>query len=136
MHILHTTDQIEEKKGEFAMNKNKSGFKYEFPISEELTVVLSADSLDALLKKVGIEDYSKYQIKDVDTIICGYVSWKLKELACNYVLTDKYRAILEEDANNRMMDDSVQPSNVGAYVNWCWRKNAGHWADGTPITDD
>lgn len=56
--------------------------------------------------------------------------------------SDKYKAILERDANKRMQEYCLQEYDIDSFphislfVDWCWRHNAGHWPDGTPIGDD
>jgi len=61
--------------------------------------------------------------------------------AVDYVLSDDYKAILKRDAERRMKESDYPTEyqdiwTIPDFIGWCWKYNAGHWPDGTPITDD
>lgn len=61
--------------------------------------------------------------------------------AVDYVLSDDYKAILKKDAERRMKESDYPTEyqdiwTIPDFIGWCWKYNAGHWPDGTPITDD
>lgn len=53
---------------------------------------------------------------------------------------EKYKEILIRDAKRRMREDGITDTSgrtdPGAYVDWCWSRNAGRWPDGSEIHDD
>ncbi len=117
------------------MKNNGHRISYELAISDELTIKISADSLNELLKRANAQ--TEKDPDGIEFLIADYVRQKLQEYVYKTVLTDEYKEILKRDAQYRMvMDDSLVDPSIGEFVSWCWEKNAGHWLDGTPITDD
>jgi len=59
-----------------------------------------------------------------------------EQTTIKHVLSDEYKAILKKDAERRMAESNQDICTPEDITNWCWHHNAGHWPDGTPITDD
>lgn len=107
---------------------------FQFPISDGLSVRIEAKSLTDLLMKVNAPNNTKVEM--IEDIVADFVFRKVYDFACRSVLSDEFKAILEEDARRRMEEDDYDIQDTSDFVNWCWARNAGHWTDGTPITDD
>ena len=114
---------------------NNFKMSYEFPISNEFTITYIANNQSDLLKIINAKPSNN--MEDIDSQVSDYVYRKLHDLACDHVLSERYKDILKKDAERRMKEDGLKDTcDVEALVTWCWENNAGHWSDGTPITDD
>ena len=111
-----------------------------FPIDTDMCVVVSIDALQNMIEKADAR-----RNVDLTSRLSCVVKDVIQDMEKYYpdgtVVTndnDKaYKYILMDDAETRIrqrFDKSV--ISVRDFVEWCWTNNAGHWPDGTPITDD
>ncbi len=117
--------------------------KISFPISSEMTVVVSADKVRSIVKKAtagGRADLSDVESRVAEEVLqkmqLARTSWPNESVtASDY--DARYKEILKDDAEDRMKNAFDRKEiSVEDFVSWCFDRNAGHWPNGTPMCDD